>query len=342
VANNTHIERLSFFIKPGAQISLMLFTLVLLFSSTYIYMRHPTNNDPMPGVKTFESRPDYSATNIVKTGFFVRNFLEFDVNKNNFVADSYIWFEFDPKSVPLEAVADFYFGKADIKQKSPAYTATIDKKMIVGYNLQVGFQTNLIYRKFPLDNHCISLTLNNAALPKYHAILLADGETFQVADSIYASGWSYQDKHVTSGLQINTLEPKTQHALVTPRVVFGMDFANESFKRLLLILLPLFIISFLSLFTLSLDPFKDAGTIVTISATMMAALVSYNFVIEAASPKVSYFTFGDTLFNTFLVLNFIIFIIDTVWIKKLAPYRGIVVILFHLTLIAWWFMMLYR
>lgn len=330
----------SVFTRPHVQIICMVFTSMLLFSTAIYRMHHCAPIDPSPSVQN-EHQDGYPIQTHIKSGIFIRNFLEFDVLTNKFTADAYVWFEYDPKQIPAEAIDDFYFGKATIKNKSQPYTYTKDGKTFTGYNVQIHFQTNLNYRHFPIDNHRIYLTLNNASLPKYHAAFITAQSSFQVAETIYAYGWTYKDRSAKTGLQINTLDDVSQKKLINQRIIFSLDFSNESFKRFILITLPLFILFFLSLFTLSLDARKQYETVVGIAAAMMTALVSYNFVIESASPKVAYFTLSDTFFNLFLVLNFLIFLFDAICIRWLMPYRGLLVIFFHLLLIISWIILLF-
>ncbi len=330
----------SIFTRPHIQIIFMVCTITLLFSMAFYRMRNGTPIDPIPGIQT-EHQKNYPVHTHVATGFFIRNFLDFNVLTNTFIADAYVWFEYDPKAVPTQAIDDFYFGKATIKNKSHPYTYSKNGKTFTGYNVQIHFQTNLNYRHFPIDNHRIYLTLNNASLPNYHAAFTTAQSSFQVADTIYAFGWTYKDKSVTSGLQTSILDNVSQKKLVNPRIIFALDFTNESFKRFILITMPLFILFFLSLFTLSLDVRKQYETVVGIAAAMMTALVSYNFVIESASPKVAYFTLSDTFFNLFLILNFLIFLFDAICIRWLMPYRGLLVLFFHLLLITCWTFLLY-
>lgn len=329
-----------FFTKPSTQVALMIGTIMLLFSLSLHRMRHLTADDPSPHVQILEPTDKAPATPVL-TGLFIRNFLEFDVLKNNFVADAYVWFEFDPALLASKIIDDFFFGKATIEHKSTPYTYSINNKTFIGYNIQIRFQTNLNYKAFPIDNHRIYLTLNNAALATNHAFLNTPSNTFQVADTVYASGWSYKNKAVTSGLHISILDPQSQKKLTISRVIFAMDFMNESFKRFILITLPLFVIFFLALFTLSMNPIKQYETVVSIPAAMMSALVAYSFVIESSSPKVAYFMLSDMIFNLFLVLNLMIFLLDAICIKYLLAYRGFLVIFFHAILIISWLTLLY-
>lgn len=331
----------AFLVKPGMQIFLMICTATLLFSLSYYRMKECKPTDRSPGLQSFEQQKAYTIKTHVHTGLLIRNFLEFDVLKNTFVADAYVWFEFDPHQVPLKTIEDFYFGKGIIEQKSHPYLTSEKNKMRAGYNVQIKFQTNLDYHYFPIDSHRLYLTLNNASLPKHEVVFDAPIDSFQISPTIYASGWTYQNKSTVSGLQVNTIDQKTQKKIVSPRAIFSLDFSNESFKRFILIILPLFIVFFLSLFTLSIDPIRQYETVVGIPAAMMTALVSYFFVIESVSPKVAYFTLADVFFNVFLVLNFMIFVFDAICVKLFLAHRGILVLLFHLLLIASWVFLLY-
>lgn len=333
-----HINSTSF-TKPTAQIGLMFITIVIAFLLAFVRMKQLSPIDQQPGLQPLNTQQEQTLH--VDAGFFMRNFLDFDILKNNFVADAYVWFGFDPKKISLKTIDDFYFGKATIKHKSIPYIWHEGNKTFVGYNVQIQFQTNLNYRQFPIDSHKIYLTLNNASLPAYHATFIADPARFQIAKTLYANGWACTDHHPSHGFQINTIDSRTNKQLVTPRVVFSCNFAHESFKRFVFVTLPLFIIFFLAIFTLSFDPERRNTNVLGVHAGILTALISYSFVIDTYSPQATYFMLSDVFFNIFLILCCMIFLFDELFIRLFLPYRGALVIIFHVLLLSLWGTALY-
>ena len=278
----------------------------------------------------------------VDAGLYLRNFLDFDVTNNEFLIDAYVWFEYDKEKFKFEEIDDFSFGKATIESKSKPYMTELRGKRNVGYDVKVKFPSNLSYKYFPIDSHRLYLTLNNFSLNSKKIAYNIFPSTFIMADSIYTKGWKNIGNDVKSGFKTLYLDKVDADRAVTfPRVVFAMDFLGLSFRTFMLIMLPLLIIFFISLFTLSLDPDKYYISILSVAAATMTALVSYRFVIESMSPSVSYFMLSDHFFDLILVLNFIVFLVGSVLLKRLVKYRGVLVVGFHLILIIAWIYLLF-
>jgi len=220
----------------------------------------------------------------------------------------------------------------------------------------------LNYKFFPISSHRLYLTLNNLSLSSDTALFDVKPETFSVSKTLYINGWQYLDKGVVSGfksLELNTqdvaqeksfqgktfqgktFQRKTFQRKTFPRVIFAIDFIGTGFRNLLLILLPLLVIFFVGLFMLGIDPTKYYSSIVAGVSATITALLSYRFVIETLSPDSSYFMLSDHLFDLILVLNFMIFLVGTVFLNRLEKYRGLLIVLFHLILISGWIYFLF-
>jgi len=329
------------FIKPSYQVALMLLTLGLLYFFSYIRLQQFINVDPAPGISTLQRSGQQGALSI-ETGFYVRNFLEFDMLTNKFVVDAYVWFNFDKNKIDQKVIDDFSFGKAEIEYKSKPYTHEIGDRLFIGYDVRIKFSSNLNYRYFPLDDHCLYITLNNMSLSADKMLLETKPSTFLISDHTYTSGWKVGNYKSINGLKTIVLDKKEPlKSLSFPRITFLIDFISTSMKRFTLLVFPLFVIFFIGLFSLGLDTKKYYSSVISIASGMMTALVAYRFVIEAMSPKVSYFMMSDYIFNLFLILNFMIFLVNTIFLDMIARYRGALILLFHMILIISWVAILY-
>jgi len=352
---------ISNFIKPGYQVLLMISTSILLLSLSYVRMNMFRNIDRSPGIVKVEGAVSVNRK-LITTGLNLRNFLKFDLFENNFVADTYLWFEYDAEHINQKDIEDFSFGKAEIISKSKPYITTNGNRTQVGYDVKIKFPSNLNYKFFPISSHRLYLTLNNLSLSSDTALFDVKPETFSVSKTLYINGWQYLDKGVVSGfksLELNTqdvaqeksfqgktfqgktFQRKTFQRKTFPRVIFAIDFIGTGFRNLLLILLPLLVIFFVGLFMLGIDPTKYYSSIVAGVSATITALLSYRFVIETLSPDSSYFMLSDHLFDLILVLNFMIFLVGTVFLNRLEKYRGLLIVLFHLILISGWIYFLF-
>lgn len=331
--------------RPSNQVILMGISTLLLILLAYKPVTKFKNFDPAPGVIKIST--DQKNSKVIDAGLSIKNFLNFDILKNDFTIDGILWFAFNPAKISLDEIKKFSFGKAeilneDIESFGPQIKKINDSKSIAQFDVQVKFSSNLNYKMFPLDNHRLYLTLNNKFLNPEEVLLESSDQKFNVSDNIYTFGWKKNGQYVDSGYTSTVLESGTdKKELKYPRVVFAIDFIGTSIRDILLILLPLFIVFFLGLFAFSFDLKESSSTIMTIAAAVVPALLGYRFVIESMSPKVSYFMFSDYVFTILLILSFILFFLNTFYLKAVQKYKGLILLCFHITIVMSWAYLLY-
>jgi len=132
-----------------------------------------------------------------------------------------------------------------------------------------------------------------------------------------------------------------------PKTVFSIDFRRSGIRNSLLILLPLFLIFFLSLFSLAFDPEKQITTIMSLSTVGVTSLLAYRFVIENMTPKVGYFVFSDQIFILLLAATLLVFVFAFARgrIGQLRRFfviaRGALFILINISVLLTWYYLLF-
>lgn len=276
----------------------------------------------------------------VHVGMFVMNFPTFDMMNNNFVADVTVWFEFDPSLIPLEIVQKFSFERGTILSKSEPDMKITENKLFVQYSLRVQFTSNLNFKKFPLNDHRLYLTLVNKYVTPRELIFFASRSSFMMAQSANTQDWIPIDRSAQVGYFKEQLDAHDPTKVVEyPGVVFAIDLAKKGIRKIFIILLPMAVLFFISLFTFALDPKTLGRSILTISTGTLSGLIAYRFVIEKIVPDVGYFTFTDHVFNLFLSLIFVIFLINIYLVNRdvndqtTIMVKGFVFLLLQLALI---------
>ena len=253
----------------------------------------------------------------VKTGLFIRDFYTFDINKNDFGIEAIIWFEFSPSRISLETVDKFSFEKGTILYKSAPETRIIKDKLLAKYNVRVQFSTNLDHHFFPFNDHTLFVVLTNEFVSPEEMIYSSAVSSFEIAKNIYSEGWKLIGKKIESGYSTSKLDAiRKEREVSYPRVVFSLNFAKPGLRKILLILIPLFLLFFLSAFSISLDPLKLPKAVLTLVSGSLAGILSYRFVIEQLSPEVSYTTATDYIYTLILTCTFIVFLYDVYLISQ--------------------------
>jgi hypothetical protein len=285
------------------------------------------------------STPDQSA-HIVQTGLFIKNFSTFDIIKNTFTMDAIIWFTFNPKNISIDTIEEFAFEKGVITNKSKPILEEKTDTILAQYEIRVQFTSNFDYRLFPFDDHRIFLTLINRKMHPDEMIFSSQASHLNWPEKIYTSDVKLVGKHVETGYsRAQFVEGNTEFIKESPRVIFALDFSKPGVRSILLILIPIILTFFMSLFSLSLDPQIHMRNIFTLALSGVASLFSYRFVIELLSPSVGYFTVADYVYTYILICSFFIFIFSTYSIRtpelshRIKALRVTSIFFLHLSLI---------
>jgi len=261
----------------------------------------------------------------IKVGMYIRDVPEVDIVKGIFIADITVWFEFNPSFISLEKIGMFSFESAKIKYKSKPFTRIEGDNLVAYYNMRSEFSISLNYKYFPFDDHRISFALTNNALSPSEAIFQSSKYNFTINKEIIIPGWELVGKHIKTGYITDVFDPHDPKAKNTrPRVIFSMDLARAGVRHVVTILLPLLIIFFISLFTLSFNPYgHNAGNIVAISIASVSAVIAQRFVIESMSPRSGTFMISDNLFVLFLIGCSLIFVVNIFSKRIKGVYKNI-------------------
>lgn len=275
--------------------------------------------DPKPELHhtlSSTNEPLKTPTSLVKTGIFIKNFPKFDITKQTFTMDAIIWFAFDPEKIALDTIDAFGFEKGTIVYKSKPTVETKANSILARYDILVRFTSNFDYRLFPFDDHRIFITLINTRMHPSETIFVSDKTHLSLTEEIYTGGLNLLNKNVETGYsRAQLVEGDTELVIESPRVIFSLDFSKPGLRSILLILIPIILTFFMSLFSLSLDPFIHMRTIVTLALSGVASLFSYRYVINMLSPSVGYFTLADYVYTYILVCSFFIFLFSAFSIR---------------------------
>lgn len=331
----------NFLVNPVAQVMLILVVSLVLYGLSINYLANMHIFDPLPDFKP--TSVDNNSRIKIKTGLFINNFLDFDLIKNDFEVMGTVWFEFNKNDITLDTLEQSVFSKGKLTQHANLFgeskpILTENQDLIYAqYPVRINFTSNLNYKLFPFDSHRVYMILNNMHMDHSKFEFVTSESDFTISPNAVTYGWSNIDKHVYQGYAIKQISPD-KHAGY-PRVIYAIDFIRNSFKDVLLLLFPLLVSFFMSIFSFSYDHRLDRENILEIGVATVGAMVGYRFVINASSPKVPYFMLIDWLFILFLMLGFIVFLLNAFNLFK--NYRGLVILALHAILIGSWYSFLY-
>jgi hypothetical protein len=268
-------------------------------------------------------------SNVIKLGLYVNEFEKFDVVSGDFVFTGVIWFMFDPGTISFDTLENFNIEKGRIIERSPPDTQIIDEKVLVRYNVRVQFTSPLNYLDFPFDDHRLYIVIAHKFFSPAEVLFDSSEREFVVNADVTTLGWSRINREAKAGyVDVHVDEYDDRKTRSYPIGMFAIDYERFGSRFMLSILLPLFLLFYLSLFSFSLG--IDDG--VKLAMGSITVIVGYRFVIERLSPTVGYFMISDYIFSFILLLSCLVFfanIIDFLVVLTLNQKRFLVVF-FHL------------
>lgn len=335
----------NFFINPIVQVVTILVVSITLYLMSHVYLSQAHIFDLKPEIKLSDNLDQKIK---IKTGLFINNFLDVNLVKNKIDLMGIIWFEFNKNEVTLPVLEEAIFSKADVRPQanlhdnlcgsaSPIVTEKADGIMLAQYPVKIEFVSNLNHKLFPFDSHRVYLTLNNMHLDASKFAFEIDSDSLKISSNAHVHGWRNVDQSVQAGFVSKQII--SEQVTSYPRVVFAFDFVRSSFKDILLLLLPLLVLFFMSMFSFSYDHKVDRENILEIGVASVAAMVAYRFVIDSVAPNVPYYMLVDWLFALFLVLSFLVFLINVFDLFK--KHRGLVILGLHAILVFSWYSLLF-
>jgi len=288
--------------------------------------------DSLNRFKTFESFPTLlsnapepqtqfgQGTVDIRTGLFVKDFTDFNIQEDTFELLGNIWFEFNPNIVSLEDIQGFEFDNGQIIEKSLLQTKILKDKLLAVYYVKVRFVSRLVHQHFPFSDHRIFLNLKLSSFAPEDIHFDTNKAYLNAAEKLTPGGWRLQNISAHSGFLQQTLYKDDSYRLVSyPQVIFGFNFQKPGFRRILIILGPSLFLFFFGL--LALQNFSDKKIPLTISMGSLTGLLVHRFVIDRLSPDIGYFTIVDYLYLVFLFSTFIVLVFNVYEITGRANQR---------------------
>jgi len=328
-------------VRPMIQAACIVLSVLAIFFIVQYRIQHATIDDPMPSIMPFNEASkaafgDYAQQ--VQVGLYINAFDTFDMVNNKFDFTGILWFLYYPDAVSLKTLDACMIEQGTISYKSAPDTRLIDDLLFVRYIIRAQIKDLFNYTFFPLDGHQLNITLSNPFVSPSEVMFHSDKRIFIDRTDVRDEGWQLLDTHVTTGYQSAILDPTQKRTEIAyPVCNFSIDYIRYGLRYLLSIMLPLLLLFYLALFSLSWDTLLGSYGGVNLTTIALTATLSYRFVIESLSPKTGYFTLADYLFFLFLIADGLLFIIAVIdlYARRLSAWeKYVVLIISHLIILS--------
>lgn len=267
---------------------------------------------------------------VVNVGLYIMDYADFDMIGNKFTFSAVLWFLFDPSTISLDTLSKFSFQKGQIISVSAPSTRLVGGKLLARYNVRVTVKTNLSYALFPFESHVLHIVVDNNYVTPGEVKFKSSSGDFGIASEVATTGWKLTGVKVDSGYSVAQLgNSKSENDIYHPRLVFSLSYAHTGVRQPLTILLPLLLIFYMAIFSLSMDPETNYGSMLALSSGGVTGLLAYRFVIENLAPKVGYFMLSDYIFFLLLVSTCSVFFVNMGLVKFREKNRPYIIFFLH-------------
>lgn len=275
--------------------------------------------DPKVPVNPFTQQELAGIKNTIETGLVVNNFYKFDMLENSFIMNGTLWFLCNNTEKNIKSVDLFSFENATILKKSEPYRDLFaDDKILIRYDIEVQFNGVFDFNYYPFDYHRINLILVNKELAIGDTIYVSYKENLILKPDAFTKDWHIYSLAVEYGTaSIDVTLNRNNKKVPYERVVFSLEFQRKSLKQVFLLFLPLFLIFFIGLLSLTFDLLTQFPIILSLCLGSTTALIFFLDLLRKTSPGTDTFTLIDMIYIFLLFIIIITFILQIVAVNYL-------------------------
>lgn len=289
----TIIKKQKRHINKNLQIILILIHIAIIFFLISFPARFYYSKDPFLSLQE-EYRYKNKISNIKNTSinFFIQDFLDADMNKGSAKIDIIMKTTYNKKYVDPSDFTKISSIYGYIKHMMKVNSKELENDLVEDtWKILFVGSFDLNYSLFPFNDHVLNFAF---LFPKTVFPIIHSGAiSHSSLDDI--NGW----KIIKSD---SFFEEETE---LGKKVWCSIAMSKTGYRQATAIILPLYLLLLISLFSLSFDSSKAYSAILSVILAMNA----FRVFLENATPKTSYFVMSDEIFLIFLIIAFLILMI---------------------------------
>ncbi|MEM2099010.1 MAG: hypothetical protein QXU99_04605 [Candidatus Bathyarchaeia archaeon] len=219
----------------------------------------------------------------VKVGVWLVNVEKVDLSANNYRLDFYLWFKFNPSEISLDEVRDFEF----INGAPTKYEVTADESAgYLEYRVRGDFITSFDFSNYQFETHKLTVKIEHKNLNADKLVFESD-PTSSVDPEASVSGWNLGGfgtditEHVYGEEQFS-------------RFIFSIDLIRPTLSSFIKSVLPVIVITTISLLAFFMSPQNFAQRI-TLGVTTLMSATTFHLSLISGIPPTGYLTFADRM-----------------------------------------------
>ncbi|MEM0010342.1 MAG: hypothetical protein QXW39_01635 [Candidatus Bathyarchaeia archaeon] len=262
----------------------------------------------MFGVVMAENPPPNPAN--VEVGVWLVNVEKVDLSASSYRLDFYLWFKFDPSKISLEEIKEFEF----VNGFPTRYEIKADAEHgYLEYRVRGDFIKTFDFSQYPFETHMLTIEIEHKNLNVSNLIFKVDPSS-NIDEKANIAGWEIGGFKATV----------TEHSYggeVYSRLVFGLLLKRPMLSSLVKSILPVVIITTISLLTFFISP-QNFSQRIGLGVTTLMSATAFHLALLSGIPPIGYLTLADRIMLSIYAI-FLYNLSVSVYIMKLVDNKKI-------------------
>ncbi|MCW4044440.1 MAG: hypothetical protein NWE94_02860 [Candidatus Bathyarchaeota archaeon] len=241
----------------------------------------------------------------VEVGVWLVNVEKVDLSANSYRLDFYLWFRFNPSEISIDEIRNFEF----INGAPTKYEVKTDGAAgYLEYRVRGDFINSFDFSNYQFETHELTVEIEHKTLD--NSQLIFEGAVDSNIDpDASVSGWTLE------GFRTKT----TGHSYgedIYSRFIFSVDLNRPALSSFIKSVLPVAIITTISLLAFFMSPQNFAQRI-TLGVTTLMSATTFHLSLISGIPPTGYLTFADRMMLSIYAI-FLYNLATSVYIMRLV------------------------
>ncbi|MEM2107713.1 MAG: hypothetical protein QXL10_00300 [Candidatus Bathyarchaeia archaeon] len=219
----------------------------------------------------------------VEVGALLVNVEKVDLAANSYRLDFYLWFRFNPSTISLAEVKEFEF----INGAPTKYEVKVDEaRGYLEYRVRGDFIKTFDFTQYPFESHELAVMLEHKNLDAAYMVFKESSES-GIESTASVVGWELRDFKTAV----------TEHAYGEEkysRFVFSVTLARPQVSSFLKSVLPVLVITTISLLAFFMAP-QNFSQRITLGVTTLMSATTFHLSLINGIPPTGYLTLADRM-----------------------------------------------
>jgi len=241
----------------------------------------------------------------VLTGVRLVNVEKVDLTANSYRLDFYLWFSWDPVDITLAQITEFEFLNGS-PSKDIVYVT--EEEGFIQYRVKGDFVKTFDFTRYPFEMHDLQVKIEHKNMNSTELVYIIDPDSC-LDSGVNVVGWDllrFTTETVNHTFSENCF----------CNFVFDLDVGRPFFSSLVKNVLPITVVTIISLLTFLIHP-KNFGQRIGLAVSTLMAASAIHLSLLNALPPTGYLTLADRM----MLIVYIIFLFNlaaSVYIMRLV------------------------